>query len=140
TDRRRPRPAARGRPAPRARGGGRARLLRGAVVVGDRGARRHPGRDREVADGARAGHAQGAARAARGGRRAMRADIAELLPEFVLGTLPDAEAREVQAALAGSPALRQELDRVTEALAAATLALDPVSPSQATRQRLMSTL
>jgi putative transcriptional regulator len=66
--------------------------------------------------------------------------VVELLPEFVLGTLPEAEAREVEAALAGSPALRQELDRVTEALAGAALALDPVAPPERARQRLMKAL
>jgi len=66
--------------------------------------------------------------------------LVELLPELVLGTLDEDQAREVEAAVAASPALRQELDRVREALAGAAVALDPVAPAEKARDRLMKAL
>jgi anti-sigma factor RsiW len=64
----------------------------------------------------------------------------DLLPEYVLGALPDSERREVDAQLAASPALQREADRVTETLALAAEALPPAPPPASVRSRLMRTL
>jgi anti-sigma factor ChrR (cupin superfamily) len=64
----------------------------------------------------------------------------DLLTELALGTLPEPERAEIEAALAGSPALRQELERMREAVTGAALALDPMEPSPGARQRLMKAL
>jgi ChrR Cupin-like domain len=62
------------------------------------------------------------------------------LPEYVLGTLPDAERRALEAEIAASPELRRELDAVREALGLAGQ-LDATSRAPAqNRARLLEAL
>src|SRR5690606_23856782 len=63
-----------------------------------------------------------------------------LLPEYVLGTLTDEETRQVEAALARSPELVEEVRRMIEAFDAMALSLDPVAPKPATKERLFAAL
>jgi anti-sigma factor ChrR (cupin superfamily) len=67
-------------------------------------------------------------------------DLIELLPELALGTLPEAEKAAVEAELAASPALRQELDRIVEILGSLPSGLGPEEPSPGARGRLLATL
>lgn len=64
--------------------------------------------------------------------------IRDLLPEYVLGGLDEASARRVEAALADAPALRRELDAITEDLAGLALELTPVRPDPDLRARLLA--
>jgi anti-sigma factor RsiW len=66
--------------------------------------------------------------------------IEELLPEYVLGVLPDDEQGRVQAVCAASPALRGEIDRISEALARTAGTLTPLAPPPAVRARLFQTV
>jgi anti-sigma factor ChrR (cupin superfamily) len=70
----------------------------------------------------------------------VKADLALRLPEYVLGTLPDAELAELAAEIAASPELQHEVDRITEALADTASALPPLAPSAAARARLVASL
>ena len=70
----------------------------------------------------------------------MKLDALALLPEYVLGALPEPARREVAAAVAASPALAAEVDRLTEALAALAAAAPAVVPAPAVRARLLETL
>ncbi len=70
----------------------------------------------------------------------MSDDVPERLPEFVLGILPPAEMREMEALVAASPALRREVAALTEALAVAAASLRPVSPSFALRARILASV
>jgi anti-sigma factor ChrR (cupin superfamily) len=65
-------------------------------------------------------------------------DVQERLPEYVLGTLSPAEAREMDALVAASPALRREVDLLTEALAGAASTLRPITPSPSLRARILA--
>jgi anti-sigma factor ChrR (cupin superfamily) len=64
----------------------------------------------------------------------------EDLPEYVLGTLPDAERRALDAELAESPELRRELAAVREALGTAGVAARAPRTSAAGRSRLLAAL
>jgi quercetin dioxygenase-like cupin family protein len=64
----------------------------------------------------------------------------ELIPEYLLGSLPRDEQRELEALMATSPGFRREVDACAEALAASAGALTPVPPSAALRGRLLDTL
>jgi quercetin dioxygenase-like cupin family protein len=71
----------------------------------------------------------------------MSSDVQERLPEYVLGTLSPAEMQEMDDLVAASPALRREVDALTEVLASETAArLHPVEPSPGLRARLLSSL
>src|SRR5262245_65781929 len=70
----------------------------------------------------------------------MRSDAMDLIPEYVLGTLPEAEMREIEALVAESPSLRREVERVTEALVQSADALEPIAPPESLRARLVKTL
>jgi anti-sigma factor ChrR (cupin superfamily) len=70
----------------------------------------------------------------------MRPDLQQWLPEYVLGTLAPTEMREMDALVAASPALRREVDLLTEALAGAAAGLVPVAPSPAVRARLLASV
>ena len=65
-------------------------------------------------------------------------DVQERLPEYVLGTLSPTEMQEIDALVAASPALRREVDVLTEALAGTAAALRPVQPSPGARARLLA--
>lgn len=66
--------------------------------------------------------------------------IDALIPEYVLGVLPEEEQRQVQAVLAASPSLRGEADEITEALARAAGTLPLLAPPPAVRARLLQTV
>lgn len=67
-----------------------------------------------------------------------RSDYDQLVPDYVLGFLSEADRRRMDAALAGSDALRREVDETREALAAASAsALAPVTPHPTLRQRIV---
>ena len=68
----------------------------------------------------------------------MSPDVQERLPEYVLGTLSPSEMQEIDALVAASPALRREVDVLTEALAATAAALRPLQPSARARARLLA--
>jgi hypothetical protein len=68
------------------------------------------------------------------------AHVRELLPEYMLGALPEAEMAEVERLLRASPELQGELDQLTLALAEVAGSLGTVDPSPATRTRLMETV
>jgi putative transcriptional regulator len=70
----------------------------------------------------------------------MSSAVDELLPEYVLGTLAPEQAKEVDAALAASPALRREVDALTEALAGSADWLPPQPPSASVRSRLFTSI
>lgn len=61
----------------------------------------------------------------------------ELIPEYVLGTLSDAETREVEQALAASPELRAEAAEVREAFSKLATALPEPRPSPDVKKRLL---
>jgi anti-sigma factor ChrR (cupin superfamily) len=66
--------------------------------------------------------------------------VLDLIPDYVLGALAADEQRLVDEQLARSPELRQELDRVTEALAVTANDVAPVAPAASLRARLLDTL
>jgi hypothetical protein len=68
------------------------------------------------------------------------AEPLELIPEYLLGSLPREKQRELEALIAGSPRFRREVDAYAEALALGTDALAPVTPTAAVRGRLFETL
>jgi anti-sigma factor ChrR (cupin superfamily) len=61
----------------------------------------------------------------------------ELLPDYVVGALDEAEARAIEAVLASSPELRREAQLLAEALDQLGAALPPVAPSAEARARLL---
>jgi putative transcriptional regulator len=67
------------------------------------------------------------------------APLHDVLPEYVLGSLPAAEMAAIDRQVAGSPELRREVDRLMEALSAGLLAgLPPLTPAPAARDRLLA--
>jgi quercetin dioxygenase-like cupin family protein len=66
--------------------------------------------------------------------------LLELIPDYVLGTLPADEQRRVHDLVGGSPELQREVDRVTEALACAAESVAPLAPASSLRTRLLGTL
>ena len=70
----------------------------------------------------------------------MRARDANRFAEYALGNLAKAEQRELEAELAESDELRQEVAAVREALAAIPLASAPVLPRPCARDALLSAL
>jgi anti-sigma factor RsiW len=70
----------------------------------------------------------------------VKADVVELLTAYVLGSLAEAEQAARRAEIEASPALRQEVDRMTEALACAAEPLAPLAPTAEGRARLMEAL
>jgi anti-sigma factor ChrR (cupin superfamily) len=70
----------------------------------------------------------------------MKQEAAELLAEYVLGSLPEGERRQVRAELEASPALASAADALTEDLASLASLLPPLAPAGATRARLLHSL
>jgi putative transcriptional regulator len=68
------------------------------------------------------------------------AELFALVPEYVLGTLPEVDARQLEAELATSPALARELDEALAGFAQLAEALPPLAPDPAVRARLLRTL
>jgi quercetin dioxygenase-like cupin family protein len=66
--------------------------------------------------------------------------VHDLIPDYVLGELSAEQQRQVDALIEDSPELRREVDRVTEALAAAAGVTTAVAPAPALRARLLRTL
>jgi len=66
--------------------------------------------------------------------------VLPLLPEYVLGTLPEEQRREIDALVAASPALQREVDEATEALARTADLVPRVRPAPGGRARLLDTL
>ena len=69
----------------------------------------------------------------------MNVKLLSLIPDYLLGVLPDSQRYEIDALVAGSSAFRQEVDRVAESLALG----DPLAgeaPPEAVRGRLLRTL
>ncbi len=64
----------------------------------------------------------------------------QLLPEYVLGGLDEAEIREVEVALEASLALRQALEELNEDLLGLAVALPPVAPSADFKDRLFASV
>ncbi len=69
----------------------------------------------------------------------MNADLA-LIPDYLLGALPEHEQRRLDAMVAESPAFRREVDAAAQALADATTTLAPLPAPAAARARLLATL
>ena len=61
----------------------------------------------------------------------------ELLPEYVLGTLSEEQAKEVERALAESPELAAEMRAISDAYETFATSLPPVAPKPETRSRLL---
>jgi putative transcriptional regulator len=71
----------------------------------------------------------------------MSSEVLALIPDYVLGLLPERERREVDALVAGSPSLRQEVDQMAESLASGAESLTSFAPAPASvRDRLFRTL
>ena len=70
----------------------------------------------------------------------MNGPLVDLVPEYVLGTLPEAERAQLETALASSSLLAREVDDVRGLLAGAADLLEPVPPDPAVRERLLRTL
>jgi anti-sigma factor ChrR (cupin superfamily) len=70
----------------------------------------------------------------------MSSRLEENLVEYVLGTLPDAERLELEAALAESAVLRLELAAVRETLGRTADSVAPVKPAGGGRARLLAAL
>jgi quercetin dioxygenase-like cupin family protein len=66
--------------------------------------------------------------------------LLELLPEYVLGTLSDAEVGEVERELAGSEALRREADEIRETFGLLGASLTPIPPPAALKTRLLESV
>jgi len=69
----------------------------------------------------------------------MNTKLRALIPDYLLGVLPERQRYEMDALVAGSAAFRQEVDRVAESLALA----DPLAheaPPEPLRSRLLRTL
>jgi quercetin dioxygenase-like cupin family protein len=68
-------------------------------------------------------------------------DLGALVPEYVLGTLPQADRRRIEEAMATSAELRTKIDEAREALAdVAAESLSPVAPRVDVRARLFGAL
>lgn len=70
----------------------------------------------------------------------MTSRVLDLLPEYILGTLSEADRRDVEAALAGSPELRAEAASMADAFGALALALPPAPPAPHVRARLLASI
>jgi quercetin dioxygenase-like cupin family protein len=66
--------------------------------------------------------------------------VLELLPEYVLGTLSEEEAEEVERALAESPELVAEMRAISDAYETFAATLPSVAPKPETKARLLSSL
>ncbi len=64
----------------------------------------------------------------------------ELLPEYVLGTLGEEDAKLVEDALEKSPELVAEMRAISDALEAFATTLSPVAPKADTKARLLATM
>jgi hypothetical protein len=67
-------------------------------------------------------------------------ELFDLVPEYVLGTLAEADSLRLEAGLASSPLLAREVDDVRALLAGAADLLPPVPPDPAVRERLLRSL
>lgn len=61
----------------------------------------------------------------------------ELIPDYVLGTLSEAETREVEAAIAASPELQKEAEEIREAFGLLPASLPMPAPSPDLKKRLL---
>lgn len=69
----------------------------------------------------------------------MPAALLEVLPDYILGTMPAAERTVLERQIAGSPELQREVDLLAEALAQGTLSgLPPLAPPGNGRARLLA--
>lgn len=66
--------------------------------------------------------------------------VADLIPDYVLGTLPEEQRQEVRALMLGSSELRRQIDQAAEALARTPERLNPLAPSPSLRDRLLQTV
>jgi putative transcriptional regulator len=66
--------------------------------------------------------------------------VLELIPDYVLGVLPEDEQQQVHAQVLQSRELQREVDRVTEALAATADQLASAAPDPGLRGRLLHSL
>jgi anti-sigma factor ChrR (cupin superfamily) len=64
----------------------------------------------------------------------------DLIPDYVLGTLSAEETREVEQAIAASPALQQEADEIREAFGLLAAELPEARPSPDVKKRLLHTV
>jgi hypothetical protein len=64
----------------------------------------------------------------------------DLVPEYVLGLLSDAEKNEVEQELKGSPDLRAEVAAASEAYAVLARSLPATKPPQSVKARLMASI
>lgn len=64
-------------------------------------------------------------------------DVRDLFCDYVFGGLEPAARAEVEAAVAASPALRAELDALSEDLTGLAVALTPVRPDPEVRERVL---
>jgi hypothetical protein len=67
----------------------------------------------------------------------MKASVRELLPEFVLGLLPDDQMAQLAAVIECDPALQAEVEDLRLALTAPLEEVPPLQPSPEVRRRLM---
>jgi putative transcriptional regulator len=67
-------------------------------------------------------------------------DADALIPEYVLGTLPEDQADEIDAIVGASPELQRRVSDIQEGLAGSIAALPQLAPSSATRSRLLEAL
>lgn len=67
----------------------------------------------------------------------MRPDVIERLPAYVLGALPEDEQRELDALVAASAPLQEEVARITEALLGVAEGVPPIEPPDRVRARLL---
>ena len=70
----------------------------------------------------------------------MTTSLQDMLWEYALGTLSDADTETVEQALAGSADLRRELAETTDALGSLALDAQPILPSASVRERLMTSI
>ena len=64
----------------------------------------------------------------------------EMIPEYVLGLLPEAERRELETLIARSPELQREVDAAREALSVFAHVAPPVAPRRGARAALLAAL
>jgi anti-sigma factor ChrR (cupin superfamily) len=70
----------------------------------------------------------------------VKADLLELLPEYVLGTLPAPQLAALRAEIEADPELQREVAQVSAALSHVAGALPSEAPSPAARARLVASL